>query len=220
MVAVRTRTAGQPALRRSIIIEQPGICMPGAAACALQRSACAATATLPVPLSQRPFALPLPPAAPFSLPSFLPAFLRLTASHFATGVMSLASVHGARLCSRAAIAVAHRAEASSTPVSGMDIADRNAVAAVRRTASHRRFRLRRGVCGTGRGLGQSIRVVAYCLTGWHMSYNAPAACCARVIHLQQIHRGGGLREKSPSVDQTMLAKKAVSTQNRQHGREQ
>lgn len=153
MVAVRTRTAGQPALRRRIIIEQPGICMPGAAACALQRSACAATSTLPVPLSQRPLALPLPPAAPFSLPSFLPAFLRLTASHFATGVMSLASVPGARRCSRAAIAVAHRAEASSTPVSGMDIADRNAVAAVRRTASHRRFRLRRGVCGTGRGAG-------------------------------------------------------------------
>ena len=70
-----------------------------------------------------------------------------------------------------------------------------------------------------RGTG-AMRVFADCQPGRHMSYNAPADSCAWVICQCVLHRGGGHRHRSPVVEQTMLAKNCVSTQNRRHGRKQ
>lgn len=136
MVAVRTRTAGQPALRRRIIIDRPGMSMPGAAACALP--VCDCDVNLIAVASHRSHCSP----ASASLPLFppLPERLHRPARRSCTGVAPVMGKLRLRVSGLHGGIPAHRAEAFTDLISGMDIADRNTVAAVTPSAPHCSFR--------------------------------------------------------------------------------
>jgi hypothetical protein len=136
VVAVRTRTAGQPALRCRIIIDQPGISMPGAAACALP--VCDCDVNLIAVASHRSHCSP----ASASLPLFppLPERLHRPARRSRTGVAPVMGKLRLRVSGLHSGIPAHRAEAFTDLISGMDIADRNTVAAVTPSAPHCSFR--------------------------------------------------------------------------------
>lgn len=232
MVAVRMRTAGQPALRRKIFSDGPGMTMPGAAACAHDSARAAAACHPDVvhvmglralgtwlhacrtrigrPGAGIPSSLHFPAHRPASgvhtgSRPVLPDSFRSPVSP----VTMLPSA--ARVCARVQRAAGF---------SGMDIAERNGVAAVLpRSAPALPARCEALLIGSDRGTG-AMRVFADCQPGRHMSYNAPADSCAWVICQCVLHRGGGHRHRSPVVEQTMLAKNCVSTQNRRHGRKQ
>lgn len=135
MVAVRTRTAGQQALRCRIIVDQPGICMPGAAACALQVCACDAN---PVAAGSHRSHCP-PTAASLPLHPLLPELLHRAARRSRTGIAPVAGKRRTRASGHGGGLPAHRAEAFTDLISGMDIADRNTVAAVTRSVPYRSF---------------------------------------------------------------------------------
>ena len=232
MVAVRMRTAGQPALRRKIFSDGPGINMPGAAACAVDsaQAAAACHADVAHAIGRRGFDLSLHVCrtrirrtdAGFHSSLHVSAYRPASGVPTGSALVPPASVHSpitavmmlpaaARPCARVL-----RADG----VSGMDIAERNGVAAVLPTSSSGLpARCETLLIASDRGPA-AMRVSADCQTGRHMSYNAPADSCARVICQSALHRGGGHRQRSPVVEQTKLAKNCVSTQNRRHGREQ
>lgn len=232
MVAVRMRTAGQPALRRNIFSTGPGIDMSGAAACA--SGSASASQGVPADLAlwtrRRVFDRSLHPCRTRIRPqdAALAASLHFSsyrlASRLHTGLAlplpdSLEALARRldRPCRRLRL---HARVWPVQLVSGMDIADRNGGAVVASVAGPALPAWCEAVLSASdRGVA-AMRVFADCLTGRHMSYNAPAASCAWVICQPVDHRGGGRCKTSPVVHQTKLAKNCVSTQNRRHGREQ
>lgn len=232
MVAVRMRTAGQPAWRRKIFSDGPGINMPGAAACA-EDSVQAAAACHPVLVHAmgQPASGTLLHAgrtrigrssAGFSSFLHFPAYRPASGVHTGSSPVlpdSFQPVVSAVMMLPAAARVCVRMP-HAQGVSGMDIAERNGVAAVLpRSSPALPARCEALLIGSDRGTG-AMRVFADCQPGRHMSYNAPADSCAWVICQLASRRGGGHRQRSPVVEQTKLAKNCVSTQNRRHGREQ
>ncbi|MCP1574363.1 hypothetical protein J2S30_002742 [Herbaspirillum rubrisubalbicans] len=169
MVAVRRRTAGQPALRRKIFSDGPGMNMPGAAACARRLCACSSAWRRVVsPLSAAELGNILHSRhtrfSLLSLPIRRPhLFLHQAARCLHTSLMrtaSLPSFFSYRL------------------VSGMDIADRNVVTAVAPSAWF------------------SSRDEGFCALPDRAAYayNAPAESCVWVMCQHPVHCGGGLRK--------------------------
>lgn len=204
MVAVRMRTAGPSALRRKIISEGPGIGMPGAAACAPagQGQSWACHAALARWIKYRVFDRtlhgactrigPSSASSRFSLnkSSYRPASALYTGlargvpgSPHSLFIAAVAPPLQARVCCRLRSAAA---------VSGMDIAERNGVAAVTPNAAPHLPAPCEAVLIVSDHRVATMRVFADCLTGRHMSYNAPADSCASVICLHPVHRGGGV----------------------------
>ena len=216
MVAVRTRTAGQPALRCRIIIDQPGMSMPGAAACALP--VCDRDVNLIVVASHRSHCSPASASLP--LFPFLPERLHRPARRSRTGVAPVMGKLRLRVSGLHGGIPAHRAEAFTDLISGMDIADRNTVAAVTPSAPHCSFRP--APVGASAVAGGELHHQGSCVLPDPVAY--VVQCARRLLRTGNLSAAGppwgGLRKKAPGVDQTMLAKIFVSTQNRQHGREQ
>lgn len=182
MVAVRTRTAGQPALRRRIIIDQPGIYMPGAAACALP--VCACDANLIAVAAHRSHCSPASAFLPL-FPS-LPELLHRPARRSRTGVAPVMGKPRLRVSGLHGCVPAHRAEAFTDLISGMDIADRNTVAAVTPHAPHRSFRP--APVGASAAAGRELHHQGSCVLPDPVAY--VVQCARRLLRMGNLSAAG------------------------------
>ena len=182
MVAVRTRTAGQPALRCRIIIDQPGISMPGAAACALP--VCDRDVNLIVVASHRSHCSPASASLP--LFPFLPERLHRPARRSRTGVAPVMGKLRLRVSGLHGGIPAHRAEAFTDLISGMDIADRNTVAAVTPRAPHRSFRP--APVGASAAAGRELHHQGSCVLPDPVAY--VVQCARRLLRMGNLSAAG------------------------------